>query len=179
VNLLIVTLAMRALALTDPWLPTVPLPLDGPALAFFACFADILLLGIAHWIHWLVARPIRLQIAQAKRELAAVDMKEEFPKYARLQRSINSYYAQLRARRMPAVFWALRSLLPAILLRRGVVCEFPAHFWWPVARLVGSDGGQVKVGFALFWGAMLAPADARLFEWVDGVIGGRGHITSL
>jgi hypothetical protein len=170
---------MKAVDAIDRWLPTVPLPLDGPGIAFFAIFADVLFLVVAHFVRWLGVREILHEIAHKEQELAALKMEDEFAKCAKIKRSIKSCRARMAAWRMPAVVWILRNALPAIFLRRGVVCEFPADFWWPITRFVTSAGAPGKIGFAFFWSVMLAPVDAQLFEWVRGVLVARGYIASL
>jgi hypothetical protein len=179
VNFLIVTRVMKAVDAIDRWLPTVPLPFDGLGIAFVAFFADILFLVVAHCVRWLGVRGILREIAHQEQQLATLKMEDEFAKCAKIKRSVKSCKARIAAGRMPAVVWILRNVLPAIFLRRGVVCEFPADFWWPITRFVTSAGAPGKIGFAFFWNVMLAPVDMQLFEWARGVLVARGYIASL
>jgi hypothetical protein len=151
------------------WDPCPGLELSGFRLVALAFAIDLLFLLCFFFRQRKVDSAGDAQRQALSAEILKIDPKEEFPKWARLNRELNKIKAP-RPFRLP--FWvrAIRTWLPAAILIRKPICAFPERFWSPFARfasfgIAASPEGKRIVGFVFFW-LMLTRSDAALDEFI-------------
>jgi hypothetical protein len=142
---------------------------------FQLCIASVLLdwsiLLLTVLPHVIRSHGAKRALAALEKELQTVDMKEEFPRYARLTRNIKDRQKSMEFKVPWFIKWG-RTLIVAILLFRKSVCSFPAGFWGPMQWMVSFPHPrgdlEPKVGFVFFWLA-LTKADGFLLKLLTDV----------
>ncbi|EAY09964.1 hypothetical protein TVAG_482380 [Trichomonas vaginalis G3] len=136
------------------------LQLSGPGLFLAAFMTDWFVMVFAKTIFRLYKRYKTREIIKLKEELKKVDMKDDFPKYAKLNRQL-THLQKTKQVSKPSRIWSfLRFLVPALIFRNCWICTAPANFWTPIQRAVKFphpiEEDKVKVGFIFFWGVVRA-----------------------
>lgn len=109
------------------------------------------------------------EIVKIKKQLKDIDMKNEFAKYARLNRKLKEI-SKTNDVKDPSRIWSyIRIFLPILIFRNCWICEVDADFWSPIQRMVSFPhklvDNKLKIGFVFFW-SVARTIDTQLFSYV-------------